>query len=204
MKKVIKSVIMMSLLGITLVGCSPSTKSVESVNITDEALISSMKETAKETVKQYFEVEIDETAKVQETAVQNIIVDKATGEKEHLSNMFQASVIGEAKEGAVQNYGVVISPDGKVVQGAIINIFSSSKPQKYKEGDLRVIGDQFMLNSGVVEEPSSWEYDGLENSAGNKQFNVLRYKKDDAYLLVGISLQSGKVTYFERTITNKK
>lgn len=203
MKSIIKAISVFSLLSLILAGCSSSNKSIESVEITNDEIKNQMKEIAATTIKQYFDIDINDGLEREEVANENIIVNKSEETKEHINNMFKATVVGQAKEGELYSYGVVLDANNENVQGAIITTFTSAKAQKYKEGELRVIGDQFILKSGIVEAPTEWTYKGIEKSASNQQFTALRYKKDNMYLLVGVSLHTGKVTYFEKTVVEK-
>lgn len=202
MKHIIKTVSVLGLLSVLLVGCSGSNTTTETVEITNNEVKAEMKEVAAETIKQYFDIEINDGVAREELAFENQVVDKTTGTKTHVSNMFRGTTRTEAREGEIQSYGVVMDKDNQGIQGAILQLFTTAQPQKYKEQQLKEIGDKFAITTGVVDEPSKWIYDGIEKAVSNKQLTVLRYKNEEikTYLLVGISLQTGQVTYFERTV----
>lgn len=205
MRRMINSIMGIGILSILLVGCSSSGLTTETREITNEEIKASMKEVAQEVINEYFEIDLNDDIKRQEQAFENVVVDKKAGTSTHVSNMLRGTTMTEAKEGAIQSYGVVLDKDNQSVQGAIVQIFDSSKPQKYEEATLKSVADQFAITTGVVDNPEKWIYDGIEKAASNKQLSVLRYKNEEVngYLLVGISLQSGKVVYFEKTVPNK-
>ncbi|MEG0014228.1 MAG: hypothetical protein RR324_06705 [Cellulosilyticaceae bacterium] len=202
MKHIIKIVSVLGLLSVLLVGCSGSNTTTETVEITNNEMKVEMKEVAAQTIKQYFDIDINDGVAREELAFENQVIDKEAGTKTHVSNMFRGTTMTEAREGEIQSYGVVMDKDNQGVQGAILQLFTTAQPQKYKEQQLKEIGDKFAITTGVVDEPSKWIYDGIEKAVSNKQLTVLRYKNEEikTYLLVGISLQTGQVTYFERTV----
>lgn len=202
MKRIMKIVGVLSLLGVLIVGCSSANITTETVEITNDEIKMQMKEVAAETIKQYFDIDVNDGVEREEVAFENQIVDKKTGTKTHVSNMFKGTTMAEAEEGDIQSYGVVLDKDNQTVQGAILQLFSTGQTQKYKDPQLKEIADQFAITTGVVDEPSKWIYDGIEKAVSNQQMKVLRYKNEEikTYLLVGVSLQTGKVTYFERTV----
>lgn len=205
MRRIVKTIVAMSLLSIILVGCSGFGKTTETIEITNQEVKANMKASALAAIQQYFNIDLSKEAQMEEKSYENLMVDQKAGIKTHVSNMFRATTLGQAQEGAVQSYGVILDKDNIGIQGAIIQKFDSSKPKKIEEPNLKVIADEFVANTGVVEKVEEWIYDGIEKAASNKQLSVLRYKNEniDEYLLVGISLQSEEVVYFERALSNK-
>lgn len=195
----------MSLLSVILVGCSGFGKTTETIEITNQEAKANMKAGALAAIEQYFNIDLTEGTQMEEKAYENLVVDQKAGTETHVSNMFRAATVGQAQEGAVQSYGVILDKDNTTIQGAIIQKFDSSKPKKFEEVNLKAIADEFAITTGVVEKPEEWIYDGIEKAASNKQLSVLRYKNEnvEGYLLIGISLQSGEVVYFERALSNK-
>lgn len=205
MKRIVKIVALLGLSSMLLTGCSGSNKTTETLEITNNEIKMQMKEIAVATIKQYFDIDINDGVKREEVAFENLVVDKAAGTRTHERNMFKGTTLSEAKEGEVQSYGVVLDKNNEKVEGAILQLFTTAQPQKYKDEDLKVIADKFAITTGVVDDPSKWIYDGIEKAISNKQMRVLRYKNEEikTYLLIGISLQTGQVNYFERTVANK-
>lgn len=204
-KRIIKSIAVVGILSMLLVGCSSSGIKTESVEVTNEELKASMKEVAVSAINQYFGIDINDGVEREETAFENIMIDNKAGTRTHVSNMFKGTTTVEAEEGDIQSYGVVLDADNQTVQGAIIQLFSTAKPAKYDVATLKAIGDKFAVTTGVVDNPSEWIYEGLEKSISNKQLSVLKYNNENikGYLLIGISLQTGQVTYFEKTVQGK-
>lgn len=197
-KSIIKIVGIMVMGSMALVGCMGTKNKVEEEAITDNATIQEIQTIARENIKKYFDVDINDgivrEEQITKTSLPN--PDKQ-GEYIYSNNVFKAMAKDQVEEGQLHSYGIILSTDNKEIKGVLANIYTTQEPKKVEESILVDIAQKFLNEKGIVASGEQATFENIEKQLSTKQNSVLRFKYQDRNMLVGINLQNQKVYYFE-------
>ena len=174
-------------------GCGRSNYTQETV--TDEGVINQLNELAKENLKTYFDVNIDEEIEMTETATRYIPRDEASNNSELLVLLGKQEK--EPVEGQLYSYQIMVDEKTKALRGLYYGIYSTVEPLNYTDEQLEQIGRDFIKTHQMIPEGVEVSLLEINKVKGAEYIQSLTYQYQEQYLLININLQDGKVMSFE-------
>lgn len=191
MKK-ITFMLMMAFGMMALSGCS----SVNKQEITDTETIKALDEQAKQSLKQYFEMTVDENIEMNKSAIKNV-PKEIYADRVPETLVYTAQMVNDPKDGELYSYGVMVKADTQEVKGVYTGVYSEAEGQTYTDEAIDEIAQSFIRAHGLIPENESLE---LMRVAEFKKANFIKmatYKYGEQYLLINVSTQNGQVICFE-------
>ena len=174
-------------------GCGQSNYTQE--NITDEAVISRLDELAKENLKTYFDVNVNEHIAMTGTATRYIPKDETNGASELLILLEKQEA--EPAEGQLYSYQIMVDAETEAIRGLYYGVYSTAEPQTYTDEELEQIGRAFIKEHEMIPAEVELSLNKINKVSGAEYIQSLTYQYGEKYLLVNINIQDGKVMSFE-------
>lgn len=174
-------------------GCGQSNYTQE--NITDEVVISRLDELAKENLKTYFDVDVNEHIAMTGTATRYIPKDETNGASELLILLEKQEA--EPAEGQLYSYQIMIDAETEAIRGLYYGVYSTADPQTYTDEELEQIGRDFIKEHQMIPEETELSLNKINKVSGAEYIQSLTYQYGEKYLLININVQDGKVMSFE-------
>ncbi len=176
-------------------GCGQSHYTQETV--TDEAIISRLNELAKENLKTYFDMNVDEQIEMKETATRYIPKDEISGTSELLILLEEQESEVEPEEGQLYSYQIMIDAESEALRGLYYGVYSTAEPKEFTDEELEGIGREFIKAHQMIPEESEFSLLKTDKVNGAEYIKSLTYQYGEKYLLVNINIQDGQVMSFE-------
>lgn len=177
-------------------GCGRSNYTQETV--TDEGVINQLNELAKENLKTYFDVNIDEEIEMTETATSYIPRDEASNNSELLVLLGKQEK--EPVEGQLYSYQIMVDAKTKALRGLYYGIYSTVEPLNFTDEQLEQIGRDFIKTHQMIPEGVEVSLLEINQVKGAEYIQSLTYQYQEQYLLININVQDGKVMGFEYSV----
>ena len=194
MKKIICIMAIALAMTATFVGCGGAYG--DSIEITDQAMLTEMKEIVLTGIEEYFDLTVPEdnyTLQGFETHITQ--TDNTT---QHLNNIFQGALEGKSETNLLTAYGGILSPDNKELYGIILNVYpDTEEPLGLTLEEVEAIGVQFLTDKNLVPTGETVVSIGQNTEASNEYATIVNYDSQTMRFAVGVSPYSGGVTYFE-------
>lgn len=176
-----------------ITGCGQSNYTQETV--TDEAVIKRLDELAKENLKDYFDVNVNEDIAMTETATKYIPKNEASDGSELL--IFLAKQEADPTEGQLYSYQIMIDAKTEALRGLYYGIYSTADPQSFTDEELEQIGRAFIKAHQMIPEETELSLLKVDKVSGADYIKSLTYQYGEKYILININVQDGKVMSFE-------
>lgn len=174
-------------------GCGQSNYTQETV--TDEAVIKRLDELAKENLKTYFDVNVNEDIAMTETATKYIPKNETSEASELL--IFLAKQEADPAEGQLYSYQIMIDAKTESLRGLYYGIYSTAEPQSFTDEELEQIGRTFIKAHQMIPEETELSLLKVDKVSGADYIKSLTYQYGEKYILININVQDGKVMSFE-------
>ena len=174
-------------------GCGQSNYTQETV--TDEAVIKRLDELAKENLKDYFDVNVNEDIAMTETATKYIPKNETSEASELL--IFLAKQEADPAEGQLYSYQIMIDAKTESLRGLYYGIYSTAEPQSFTDEELEQIGRTFIKEHQMIPEETELSLLKVDKVSGADYIKSLTYQYGEKYILININVQDGKVMSFE-------
>lgn len=174
-------------------GCGQSNYTQETV--TDEAVIKRLDELAKENLKTYFDVNVNEDIAMTETATKYIPKNETSEASELL--IFLAKQEADPAEGQLYSYQIMIDAKTESLRGLYYGIYSTADPQSFTDEELEQIGRTFIKEHQMIPEETELSLLKVDKVSGADYIKSLTYQYGEKYILININVQDGKVMSFE-------
>lgn len=174
-------------------GCGQSNYTQETV--TDEAVIKRLDELAKENLKTYFDVNVNEDIAMTETATKYIPKNETSEASELL--IFLAKQEADPAEGQLYSYQIMIDAKTESLRGLYYGIYSTAEPQSFTDEELEQIGRTFIKEHQMIPEETELSLLKVDKVSGADYIKSLTYQYGEKYILININVQDGKVMSFE-------
>lgn len=174
-------------------GCGQSNYTQETV--TDEAVIKRLDELAKENLKTYFDVNVNEDIAMTETATKYIPKNETSEASELL--IFLAKQEADPAEGQLYSYQIMIDAKTESLRGLYYGIYSTADPQSFTDEELEEIGRAFIKAHQMIPEETELSLLKVDKVSGADYIKSLTYQYGEKYILININVQDGKVMSFE-------
>ena len=193
MKKFIYATFLMVSIVVFTTGCSGYG---ETEKITDSDVLSEINQVIVHGMEEYFQIIVKDDDYTFE-AFKSYIPNE-DGSMLHLNNIFQSELSSDPIVGQLSSYGGILTPDNKDICGLILNVYQDSDtPISVTVEDAEQIALDFLNDSSLVPAGEITSYTGQNNNASNEYISIINFSSETTAFAVGVSLQTGDITYFE-------
>lgn len=163
--------------------------------VTDEAVVKRLDELAKENLKIYFDINVNEDIAMTQTATKYIPKNETSEASELL--IFLAKQEVEPTEGQLYSYQIMIDAKTEALRGLYYGIYSKAEAQSFTDEELEQIGREFIKAHQMIPEEAEISLLKIDKVSGADYIKSLTYQYGEKYLLININVQDGKVMSFE-------
>lgn len=182
-------------ISVMLIGTGCGKNNYRQENITDETVINRLNELAKENMKTYFDLDVNEHIAMTEIATRYIPKDETNSTSELLILLEKQEA--EPTEGQLFSYQIMIDAETEALRGLYYGIYSTANPQIFTDEELEEIGRNFIKEHQMVPEEAVLSLTEMKKVSGAEYIQSLTYQYGEKYLLININMQDGKVMSFE-------
>ena len=143
-------------------------------SIADEKVIQQLDVIAHETLKKYFNIQVDDQQKWQVVATRN-----KTKVDSGLTNVisFMAKDEGENKqEGDLEFYGIIMDEESQLVRGAIYQYVTNAPILELTDEEVKVRAQDFLREKGLVKEDEILTIEEIKSDEGQPQLRAVSMK----------------------------
>ena len=176
-------------------GCGQSLYTQEAV--TDEVVIERLNELAKEYLKTYFDMKVDEQIVMKESVTRYRLKDETNGKSEILILLKEQESEAVPQQGQLYSYQIMIDAESETLRGLYYGIYSTNEPKDFTDEQLDGVGRDFIKAHQMIPEEAEFSLLKIEQVEGAEYIKSLTYEYDEKYLLININCQDGKVMGFE-------
>lgn len=183
------------MIGVMLMGTGCGQSNYTQETVTDEAVIKRLDELAKENLKTYFDIDVNEHLAMTETATKYIPKNETSEAFELL--IFLAKQEEEPAEEQLYSYQIIIDAKTEALRGLYYGIYSTAEPQSFTDEELEQIGRAFINAHEMIPEETELSLLKVDKVSGADYIKSLTYQYGEKYILININVQDGKVMSFE-------
>ncbi len=164
-------------------------------DVTDEALIKELREIATTSLKDYFDIEIDETRPWETKVVLN--KSKEEDAAEPVYSVMQKDSTEDLEEGQIISYGVMMREDTKEVVGMIYMPATNSENKEITDEEIGDRTVQFLQDKKIAKENEELKVVHTERDDKSGLVKVMIEGQGMGYSMV-YNLKTDSVNYFEK------
>ncbi len=187
--------IVVFLTGILLLRFALTQNSFIQEEITDETLTKELQEIATTVLKDYFDIEIDESRPWETKVVLN--KPKEDNTIAPVYSVMQKDSTEDLEEGAITSYGVMMREDTKEVVGIIYMPVSNGPNKEINDEEIGNRGVNFLQDKNIAKENEKLKVVHIERDDKSGLVKVMIEGEGMGYSLA-YNLKSDSVTYFEK------
>ena len=163
--------------------------------VEDSALVEELDTIAKNSLNDYFGIEVNEN-----NPWEKILVLNRAKENTGLSNVYSLSVqdaTEDKAEGSLRYYGIIVEETTTDLRGFIYDYISEAEVLALTEAQIQERTREFLVAQGFVGSASEMVFGEMKASGANNEFRMFTIETEGDAYYVGYNLQLDQVMYME-------